>query len=159
MLGERNETRINAQLVKSGRYCVFHKHWGSPDMVNSHGTFRCDELEGFAVTDEKGDIKGLITYFIAGNECEVVSLDSIAENKGIGSLLLKEVERVSQRKQCKSIKLITTNDNMRALMFYQKRGYTLAELYVNAVEKARKIKPAIPFAADNGIPIRDEIFW
>jgi len=50
-------------------------------MVNSHGTFCCDELEGFAVTDEKGDIKGLITYFIAGNECEVVSLDSIAEKQ------------------------------------------------------------------------------
>ncbi|PAV35534.1 GNAT family N-acetyltransferase, partial [Bacillus licheniformis] len=51
----------------------------------------------------------------------------------------------------------TTNDNMRALMFYQKRGYTLAELYVNAVDKARKVKPEIPFVADNGIPIRDEI--
>lgn len=46
---------------------------------------------------------------------------------------------------------------MQALMFYQKRGYTLAKLYVNAVEKARKIKPEIPFAADNGIPTRDEI--
>lgn len=42
-------------------------------------------------------------------------------------------------------------------MFYQKRGYTLAELYVNAVDKARKVKPEIPFVADNGIPIRDEI--
>lgn len=120
--GERNETRINARLVKSGRYRVFHKHWGSPDMVNSHGTFRCDELEGFAVTDDKGDIKGLITYFIAGNECEVVSLDSIAENKGIGSLLLNEVERAAKRKQCQSIKLITTNDNMRALCFIKREA-------------------------------------
>ncbi|MCQ5454621.1 GNAT family N-acetyltransferase [Bacillus paralicheniformis] len=144
-------------LSKADVTAFFHKHWGSPDMVNSHGTFRCDELEGFAVTDEKGDIKGLITYFIAGNECEVVSLDSIAENKGIGSLLLNEVERAVKRKQCQSIKLITTNDNMRAFMFYQKRGYTMAELYVNAVEEARKVKPEIPFAADNGIPIRDEI--
>ncbi|TWK15561.1 hypothetical protein CHCC20375_3033 [Bacillus licheniformis] len=74
-------------LSKADVTAFFQKHWGSPDMVNSHGTFCCDELEGFAVTDEKGDIKGLITYFIAGNECEVVSLDSIAENKGIGSLL------------------------------------------------------------------------
>ncbi|OLG12459.1 YxbD [Bacillus paralicheniformis] len=49
------------------------------------------------MTDDKGDIKGLITYFIAGNECEVVSLDSIAENKGIGSLLLNEVERAAKR--------------------------------------------------------------
>ena len=157
-LGEKEMKLVSTHaLSKADVTAFFHTHWGSPEMVNSHGTFRCDELEGFAVTDEKGDIKGLITYFIAGNECEVVSLDSIAENKGIGSLLLQEVERVSKRKQCKSIKLITTNDNMRALMFYQKRGYTLAELYVNAVDKARKVKPEIPFVADNGIPIRDEI--
>lgn len=97
---KRNETRINAQLVKNGRYRVFSYTLGKSGHGQLHGTFRCGELEGFAVTDEKGDIKGLITYFIAGNECEVVSLDSIAENKGIGSLLLKEVECVSKRKQC-----------------------------------------------------------
>lgn len=93
-LGEEMKLVSTLSLSKADVTAFFHTHWGSPDMVNSHETFRCDELEGFAVTDEKGDIKGLITYFIAGNECEVVSLDSIAENKGIGSLLLKEVECV-----------------------------------------------------------------
>ena len=33
--GERNETRINAQLVKSGRYCVFSKALGK----SGHGQF------------------------------------------------------------------------------------------------------------------------
>ena len=141
-------------LSKADVTAFFHKHWGSPDMVNSHGTFRCDELEGFAVTDEKGDIKGLITYVIAGNECEVVSLDSIAENKGNGSLLLKEVGRVAKRKQYQSLKLITTNDNMRAYVLQKKRLY-IGRAVCKRVERARKI----PFAADNGIPIRDEILW
>ncbi|MFN2744115.1 MULTISPECIES: GNAT family N-acetyltransferase [Bacillus] len=135
----------------------FCLHWGSPEMVNSNGTFQCDELEGYAVLDETGKIAGLITYIIEENECEVVSLDSTIENKGIGSVLLKEVEHVSEQKQCSVVKLITTNDNIRALEFYQKRGYVFRELYVNAVEKARKIKPEIPLTADNGIPIRDEI--
>lgn len=135
----------------------FTTHWGSPVMVNSNGTFQCDELEGYAVLDENREITGLITFIINGTECEIISLDSIIENNGIGSALLKEVERASEREQCEQVKLITTNDNVRAIGFYQKRGYVLAGLFVNAVEKARKIKPGIPFTADNGIPIRDEI--
>ncbi|GED69603.1 hypothetical protein BRE01_33050 [Brevibacillus reuszeri] len=55
------------------------------------------------------------------------------------------------------MKLVTTNDNLHALGFYQRRGYQFNELFVNAVDKARRIKPEIPLIADNGIPIRDEI--
>jgi ribosomal protein S18 acetylase RimI-like enzyme len=43
----------------------------------------------------------------------------------------------------KILKLITTNDNLQALKFYQKRGFRLMEIYRNAVEEARKIKPEI----------------
>lgn len=128
-------------------------------MVNSNGSFQCDELEGYAALDKEGDIIGLITFVIDGNECEIISLDSIIENKGIGSALLKEAERASEQERCEIVKLITTNDNIRAIGFYQKRGYVFAELHVNAVEKARKIKPEIPLKADNGIPIRDELLF
>lgn len=58
---------------------------------------------------------------------------------------------------CTRISLITTNDNLHALGFYQKRDYRLIEIFPNAVEKAREIKPEIPLVANNGIPIKDEI--
>lgn len=32
-----------------------------------------------------------------------------------------------------------------------------AQLYRNAVEAARRLKPQIPFIGNDGIPIRDEI--
>ena len=53
--------------------------------------------------------------------------------------------------------LITTNDNLSALQFYQKRGFDMSRLYHNAVDKSRKIKPQIPLTGANGIPIRHEI--
>lgn len=53
--------------------------------------------------------------------------------------------------------LITTNDNLNALGFYQKRGFRIKAVYPGAVDEARRIKPEIPLAASNGIPIRDEI--
>jgi GNAT superfamily N-acetyltransferase len=98
----------------------------------------------------------IITFVIRGEECEIVSLDSVIENHGIGSALLKQVETFAPQHGCALIRLITTNDNLRALRFYQKRGYQIVKVFPNAVEKARQIKPSIPLVSADGIPIRDE---
>ncbi|WP_044893946.1 GNAT family N-acetyltransferase [Bacillus alveayuensis] len=135
----------------------FKTQWGSPQMVISTGVYHCDELDGLAVFGENGEIIGLLTYVKRGEEWEIISLDSVIENKGIGSLLLQAFEKKVKADGGTIIKLVTTNDNLRALQFYQKRGYIIDGIVVNAVEKARIIKPQIPFVADNGIPIRDEI--
>jgi hypothetical protein len=51
----------------------------------------------------------------------------------------------------------TTNDNTRALRFYQRAGFHLTALRPGAVTAARKSKPEIPELGEDGIPIRDEI--
>jgi hypothetical protein len=53
--------------------------------------------------------------------------------------------------------LITTNDNLNALEFYQKRGYRIIEVISDAVNKARKVKPSIPLIGYKGIPLQDEL--
>ena len=135
----------------------FNFHWGSSEMVISSGIYDCSELDGFIVVNAENNIIGLITYIITNNECEIISLDSIEEGKGIGSLLVQEIENLAVKKKCKRLKLITTNDNLLALRFYQKRGFHLSKIFINAVEKARKLKPEIPLIGHDGIPIRDEI--
>jgi len=135
----------------------FKEHWGSPQMVISSGIFQCDELDGYVMLDEGNRIVGLITYIMKDAECEIISIDSMIENKGIGTTLMNQVEQLAAENHCKLMKLVTTNDNMQALAFYQKRGFHLTKLLVNAVAKAREIKPEIPLVANNGIPIRDEI--
>ncbi len=135
----------------------FKLHWGSPEMVISSGVYDCSALDGFTIINDEGEVIGLITYIIKDNECEIISLDSIEEGKGIGTNLVQAVEHLAIKKKCKLIKLITTNDNLLALKFYQKRGFILSKIINNAVEKARKIKPEIPLIGNDGIPIRDEI--
>ena len=49
------------------------------------------------------------------------------------------------------------NDNLRALEFYQKRGYCLTKIYPNAIKKVRKLKKDVPLLGINNIPLRDEI--
>ena len=144
-----NETR---DLVNQ----FFIDNWFSTDMSIRGEIIDGTKLDGFLLQEENTVI-GLVTYTFFGDICEIVSLDSKRENIGIGSALLKEIEKIAIDNQCKKMRLITTNDNMRALQFYQKRGYCLTKLYPNAMEEVRKQKPSVPLIGDNGIPLRDEI--
>jgi hypothetical protein len=55
------------------------------------------------------------------------------------------------------MQLVTTNNNLRALAFYQKRGFRLVALIPGAVEQLRTLKPTIPLVDRTGLPIRDEL--
>lgn len=143
---------INKQVLID----LFIDSWGDDEIVVSSGTYQLSDLPGFVAYDET-EIIGVITYIIRNDQIEIISLDSFRENVGIGSQLLKKLEEISEEKEITNISVITTNDNLNALKFYQKRGYSIAKVIPNAVEKARKQKPSIPQFAENGIPIRDEI--
>ena len=134
----------------------FIDNWYSTDISIRGQIVDGIKIDGFLVK-EKNVIIGLVTYTFYEDVCEIVSLDSKRENIGIGSALLQQVENIAIDNRCKKMRLITTNDNMRALQFYQKRGYCLTKLYPNAMEEVRKIKPNIPILGDNNIPLRDEL--
>ena len=144
-----NETRslVNQFLIDN---------WFSSDMSVRGEIIDGTKIDGFLL-QENNKIIGLITYKCFGDVCDIISLDSKKENMGIGTMLVKEVEKMAINNNCKKLRLITTNDNMRALQFYQKRGFYLTKLYPNAMEDVRKLKPDVPLLGDNDIPLRDEI--
>ena len=88
---------------------------------------------------------------------EILSLDSLQEHKGIGTSLLNAAIEEARNRGLERIMLITTNDNLPALRFYQKRGFDLVRIHRNMVEQARKIKPEIPLIGMDGIPLKHEI--
>ncbi len=131
-------------------------HWFSTDMVVRGKTIDMTKLDGFAVYENKAII-GLVTYEIDGSECEIVSLDSLSEKHGIGTALVEKVIETATKLKCVKIKLITTNDNLNAIRFYQRRGFDMTCLYHNSIQNARRIKPSIPMIGEYGIPIKHEI--
>lgn len=132
------------------------ERWGD-EIIVAHGVvYHVDTMEGFLAFDG-AEIVGLITLTHSGDGCEIVSIDSIHEEKGIGTSLLHAVINAAREKGCKRLFLITTNDNLPALGFFQKRGFELSALHRGAVNESRKIKPNIPLAGHDGIPIRDEL--
>ncbi len=149
MAGLRRLTPEDLQRLR--RFWI--EHWGGDEMI-VHGTvFHPAELEGFV----NEDWSGVVTFSVRGSECEIISLDSLREGKGIGTALVQAVAEEARQRRCRRLFLSTTNDNLRALAFYQKRGFSLLQIRVGALQETRKLKPGIPEIGQNGIPLRDEI--
>ncbi len=132
------------------------EHWGSEIMVLHGEICNSTGLPGF-VAENDGRVLGLATYRFVGPDCELMSLDSMLECRGIGTALLESVIEAARTASCPRLYLTTTNDNMYALRFYQKRGFRLINLRPGALDESRRIKPSIPLIGNHGIPLRDEL--
>jgi ribosomal protein S18 acetylase RimI-like enzyme len=136
---------------------VLQENWGSTEVVSRGKIHQADTCPGFIATYD-GEGMGLLTYRIEGKECEIVTLNSLERGIGVGTSLITAVTNVAGNKSCRRIWLITSNDNMDAVMFYQKRGFRLVAIHRDAITEARKkLKPEIPLYGMESIPIRDEI--
>ena len=135
---------------------LLEREWGATRVVSRGQLYHADRLPGFVATRD-GTPCGLVTYRLGDGDCEIISLNSLVERIGIGTALIAAIREVAVAAGCRRLWLITTNDNLAALRFYQRRGFRLAALYPNALEASRRLKPEIPLVGHDGIPLRDEI--
>jgi ribosomal protein S18 acetylase RimI-like enzyme len=118
-----------------------------------------DALAHPAVTAwSDGELTGVATYVVDGEDCELLTLHAATRLTGIGSALLTSVQDIARDAGCRRLWVVTTNDNVQALRFYQRRGFRLARIRVGAVDRSREtLKPEIPWTGAHGIPLRDEL--
>jgi GNAT superfamily N-acetyltransferase len=128
-------------------------HWAG-EFVMAHGErFEPDRVQGFVAPGWTG----VVTFMIRGADCEIVSLDSLTPGNGIGTALVEAVAAEGRQQRCSRVAVTTTNDNLNALGFYQKRGFSIVQVRRAAVDKSRLLKPSIPRLGEGGIPLHDEI--
>lgn len=132
------------------------ERWHSTVMIVRGKAFDLASAEGIAAM-ENNRIIGLITFILYDGICEIMSLNSDMEGRGIGTALVNQVCDYAKNHECGKLILITTNDNINAIRFYQKRGFDMVRIYHNALAASRKLKPEIPLIGENGIPLRHEI--
>lgn len=159
-------------LERADREWVAHfldERWGTTQIVSRGKAVYGHLLPGFMAERDLGveaaeqekesraENIGLITVHIGERDCEITTLDSLDESMGVGSALVEAVEEWAREAGIQRLWLVTTNDNLEALKFWQKRGYELVSVHRNAIADARRIKPQIPITGLNGITIRDEI--
>jgi GNAT superfamily N-acetyltransferase len=109
---------------------------------------------------DDGHLLGVLTYVPEPGwvQCEVLTLHAAEQWHGTGTALIEAVEQLAAQHGCARLWVITTNDNVDALRFYQRRGFCLAAVHRGAVDDSRsRLKPEIPVVGAYGIPIRDEI--
>jgi ribosomal protein S18 acetylase RimI-like enzyme len=134
---------------------LLEEHMGSSRVARLGEVIEAAGLPGL-VAEREGERLGLLTWILDGDQLEVLSLHCRVENVGAGSALLEAATELAIGRGCRRLWLLTTNDNLRALGFYQRRGLRLCALHAGAVERDRALKPEIPEVnPDNGIPLRD----
>ncbi len=132
------------------------EQWYATEMILRGERVDLKDAPGF-IAWEDDEMIGLVTIRISAGECEILSLDSLRENQGVGTALVNKAVDAARTTGCQKVKLITTNDNIRALRFYQKRGFDMVSIHHNAMDVSRKLKPAIPLIGMDGIPLKHEI--
>jgi GNAT superfamily N-acetyltransferase len=135
---------------------ILKEEWNCPPSISRGIAIDTTVLPGFLFI-ENDAIKGVVTYHIRNKECEIVTLNSFEENRGIGTALILEVLTIARENKCKRLWLITTNDAINAIRFYQMKGFDLKAVHINAMEISRKLKPSIPLIGMDQIPIKHEL--
>jgi N-acetylglutamate synthase-like GNAT family acetyltransferase len=132
------------------------ERWGTTVVVSRGRAHDAAVLPG-VVAERDGERVGLATWRIEGPEAELVTIDAVIEGEGVGGALLRTVASTVAAVGCRRLWLITTNDNLRAIRFYQRRGMRLVAVHRGAVDEARRIKPQISEVGKHGIPLHDEL--
>jgi ribosomal protein S18 acetylase RimI-like enzyme len=133
------------------------REWGSVmvSALSIGGVVDASELPGW-LAESDGEVVGLLTYLVRGDTAELVTINAFAGG-GVGAALLTALVDECRGTGVRRIHVTTTNDNTRALRFYQRAGFRLTALRVDAVAAARKLKPEIPLRGLDDIPVRDEL--
>ncbi len=112
------------------------------------------------VAEEDSQPIGYAIYREEARACELLAIQVITQWRGYGSALLDALEDRCRGRGLESIRLSTTNDNLPALRFYQRRGYRLEALHPGEFANVLRLKGLDPdheVTGIDGVPIRDEI--
>lgn len=135
---------------------LMEKSWGGLPLVIRGKKYYPSALDGIIAENERG-IAGFLFYEMRDRDCEIIVFEIFDKFKGTGTAILNKLKEIAKNKKCYRLYLMTTNDNLDALRFYQRRGFTICEIHVDSVKISRKIKPTIGMIGNHGIPVRDEI--
>jgi len=154
------EIRAVDDVLRKKIQPIIVKEWGSPLLAINGKLWDSRTMSGFAAMCRSScgdDVFGYLLYEFHGGVCEIMLLQSVVQNIGIASALIERVKQLAKENGTSRVIVQTSNDNTHAIRFYQRRGFTIREVRLGALEIARRLKPSIPLIGNDGIPLRDEI--
>ncbi len=135
---------------------LMNKYWGGEPLIVRAKAYYPSHLDGLLAL-QNGEIVGFLIYDMQGADCEIVVFEVLDKWNGIGTQMLGRLKQMMQSMDCRRIHLMTTNDNVDALRFYQRRGFHICGIHLDSMKASRAMKPGIPMSGEHDIPLRDEI--
>ncbi|MEV6372151.1 GNAT family N-acetyltransferase [Micromonospora sp. WP24] len=142
---------------RAGVDALHDREWGGPYVIAHDVRYDLRTLPTLVAVDGSGAVVGALAFHCDADGLEVVSVVAAVPGEGVGTALLEAAATRARAAGLHRLWLITTNDNLRALRFYQRRGLRLVAVDPGAVDRARRLKPEIPFVGEDGIPLHDEL--
>lgn len=134
---------------------VWDEYSAGEPIISGRREYALSDVEGLVWRSGDGELLGVVTWYVDGEEAEIVSLHTLEQGRGMGARLMDAAEEELRRSGVKTAYITTTNDNHRALAFYVRRGYRLVRLHLDAMNRVRERKPRVPVTGKDGIPLRD----
>ena len=132
------------------------EQWGSTLVARLGELVDTSGLPGWVAVQDGARV-GLALSARRADEYEVVSISATSHRRGVGRLLLARCVDEARNTGCRRLWLITTNNNVGALAFYQRQGLDLVRLHRHAMTVSRELKPSIPERDDAGLRIDHEL--
>jgi GNAT superfamily N-acetyltransferase len=135
---------------------LFRRDFGRTDVAAFGEVVSLETVPGLIVAEMEGDLSGALAWRRRGEALHVVALatDPMWQRSGVGGHLLAEAEMVARREKLSRVIIATTNDNLPALYFYQRKGYRITEVVTGAGARHAAAPAGTGFAE---IPVMDEL--
>ncbi len=93
-----------------------------------------------------------------GSQVELLAIRALIPGQGVGTALVEDLVAIAKDEGARSIAVETTNDNLDALRFYQRRGFHLTDCRIGGFADVRRLKGLdrdVPYLGVGGVEIRD----
>ena len=132
------------------------RNWASTTVARRGELIDATGLRGF-VALVGGNRAGLVLVDVRAGDYEIVAISTSRPRRGIGRALMQQCVDDARASGCCRVWLVTTNNNVGAIAFYERFGMKLCAVHRGAVSQARALKSSIPLLDGHGVPIDDEL--
>lgn len=132
--------------------------WNDDCIIFGGRAYTSRDFETIGAHDGEGTLVGIALWTMRGRVALLGAIDSFQPGSGAAGALLERVQQEARGRNAVSLRAVTTNDNVHALVYYQRKGFRLDTLFVGSVDAFRgRDNPNFRRIGFNGLPVRDTL--
>ncbi|TCR70228.1 GNAT family N-acetyltransferase [Bosea sp. BK604] len=156
-MSEPFDLTLRVVTDKSQLLAVMMRAWGSYKMMIGLHTYDVSEIDALGLYTPEGETAALASWTLREGTAYLCALHSFRPGEGVAIRMLDEVRRAAKAAGASRLKAMLTNDNMPGLTFYQRQGFRLSGLYLEAIDTYRSVIPTIIKTGYRDIPVHDAL--